>query len=65
MAKKVKSEGLNSQLAIVIKSGKVRLGFKSVVKAIRKGEARAIIFSNNLPVIRQSELLYLAMLGDV
>ena len=65
MAKKVKTEGINAQLAIVIKSGKVFLGFKSVVKAIRNCKAKAIIYSNNLPIIRKSELMYLASLGNV
>ncbi len=65
MAGKIKNEGLNSQLAIVMKSGKTALGYKSVLKAIRTGNAKAIILSSNLPVIRKSELEYLALLARV
>ena len=35
MAGKVKNEGLGSQLAIVMKSGKTTMGYKNVLKAIR------------------------------
>ena len=65
MAGKLKSEGLNSQLALVMKSGKVFLGFKSVLKAMRNGKAKAILLSNNLPVLRKSQLEYLAVLSKV
>lgn len=65
MAGKIKSEGINSQLALVMKSGKVRLGFKSVLKAMRSGKAKAILLCNNLPVLRKSQLEYLAVLSKV
>ena len=35
MAVKKGSEGLNPQLALVMKSGKVSIGYKSVLKTIR------------------------------
>lgn len=54
MAGKNKGEGINTQIALVIKSGKFSLGFKSVLKQIRRGKAKAIILSNNLPIIRKS-----------
>ena len=51
MAGKNKQEGINSQLAIVMKSGKTSLGYKSVLNAIRNGKSKAIILSNNLPIL--------------
>lgn len=65
MAGKIKSEGLNSQLALVMKSGKTNLGFKSVLKTMRGGKAKALILSNNLPVLKKSQLEYLAVLARI
>ncbi len=65
MVGKTKSEGLNSQLALVLKSGKVNLGYKSVLASLRNGKSKAIILSNNLPVLRKSQLEYLAVLAKV
>ena len=48
-----------------MKSGKTKLGFKSVMKALRTGKVKALLLSSNLPVIRKSELEYLAVLAKV
>lgn len=65
MVGKTKTEGLNSQLALVMKSGKTSLGYKSVLKTLRQGRAKALILSSNMPVIRKSELKYLAILAKI
>ena len=65
MDKKNQSQGLNSQLAIVMKSGKTSLGFKSVVSSIRDGKVKVLVLSNNLPVLRKSQLEYLAALAKI
>ncbi len=65
MAKKNKQEGINSQIALVMKSGKANLGFKSVMKALRQGKVKALILSNNLPTVRKSQLEYFAVLAKV
>lgn len=56
-------ENINSKLALVIKSGKYTLGYKSVVKSLRQGKAKLVIVSANTPVLRKSELEYYAMLS--
>ena len=48
-----------------MKSGKVLLGYKATVKAMRKSKAKLVLISNNCPVLRRSELEYLAMLAKV
>ena len=58
-----KNEGVNYQLALVMKSGKTNLGFKSVLKAIVDGRCKAVIVSNNLPVVRKAQLEYYAVLA--
>ena len=65
MDQKNQSQGINSQLAIVMKSGKTSLGFKSVVASIRDGKSKVLVISNNLPVLRKSQLEYLAALAKV
>ena len=38
------------------RSGKVTLGYKSTIKAIRQGKAKLIIIAGNTPPLRKSEL---------
>ncbi|KAG9954470.1 hypothetical protein KCU85_g446, partial [Aureobasidium melanogenum] len=57
------SDSINSRLALVMKSGKVTLGYKSTIKAIRSGKAKLIIIAGNTPPLRKSELEYYSMLG--
>ncbi|GBG26150.1 60S ribosomal protein L30 [Hondaea fermentalgiana] len=61
--KKKSQENLNSKLALVMKSGKYSLGYKSTIKSLRNGKAKLIILSNNTPPLRKSEVEYYAMLA--
>ncbi|KAF9113751.1 60S ribosomal protein L30 [Mortierella sp. AM989] len=62
--KKVKSgEGINSRLALVMKSGKYQLGYKSTLKTLRQGKSKLVIISGNCPPLRKSEIEYYAMLS--
>ncbi|KAJ3117805.1 60S ribosomal protein L30 [Phlyctochytrium bullatum] len=61
--KKNVGESINQRLALVMKSGKYTLGYKSTLKSIRQGKAKLIIISGNCPPLRKSELEYYAMLS--
>ncbi|ODV63861.1 60S ribosomal protein eL30 [Ascoidea rubescens DSM 1968] len=65
MAPKVKKaqENFNSKLALVIKSGKYTLGYKSTIKSLRQGKAKLIVLAKNTPTLRKAELEYYAMLS--
>ncbi|KAJ1983146.1 60S ribosomal protein L30 [Dimargaris cristalligena] len=54
---------INSRLALVTKSGKYVLGYKSTLKSVRSGKAKLILISGNCPPLRKSELEYYAMLS--
>ncbi|KAI8615664.1 50S ribosomal protein L30e-like protein, partial [Chytriomyces sp. MP71] len=56
-------ETINSRLALVMKSGKYTLGYKSTLKSIRNGKAKLLLISGNCPPLRKSELEYYAMLS--
>jgi len=56
-------ESINTRLALVMKSGKYTLGYKSTLKSIRRGKAKLILISNNCPPLRKSEIEYYAMLA--
>ncbi|KAH0729210.1 hypothetical protein KY290_000373 [Solanum tuberosum] len=66
-AKKTKKthESINNRLALVMKSGKYTLGYKTVLKTIRSSKAKLVIIANNCPPIRKSEIEYYAMLAKV
>jgi len=56
-------EGINSRLTIVMRSGKVQLGYKSTLKTLRKGQSKLVLIANNCPALRKSEIEYYAMLA--
>eukprot|EP01024_Parvocaulis_polyphysoides_P035493 TRINITY_DN3143_c0_g1_i3.p1 TRINITY_DN3143_c0_g1~~TRINITY_DN3143_c0_g1_i3.p1 ORF type:complete len:112 (-),score=20.25 TRINITY_DN3143_c0_g1_i3:131-466(-) len=64
-AKKSKktAESISSRLALVMKSGKYTLGYKTTLKTLRSGKAKLIIISNNCLPVRKSEIEYYAMLA--
>ncbi|KFD51413.1 hypothetical protein M514_07626 [Trichuris suis] len=57
------AEGINSRLALVIKSGKYVLGYRQTLKTLRSGKAKLVILANNTPPLRRSEIEYYAMLA--
>eukprot|EP00696_Hemimastix_kukwesjijk_P000001 gnl/Hemi2/1000_TR355_c0_g20_i1.p2 gnl/Hemi2/1000_TR355_c0_g20~~gnl/Hemi2/1000_TR355_c0_g20_i1.p2 ORF type:complete len:115 (+),score=42.68 gnl/Hemi2/1000_TR355_c0_g20_i1:43-387(+) len=61
--KKTPSEGINSRLQLVMKSGKAALGYKSTLKTLRNGKSKLVIICNNCPPLRKSEIEYYAMLA--
>ncbi|KAI9370889.1 50S ribosomal protein L30e-like protein [Aspergillus egyptiacus] len=65
MAPKSKKSGdtISSRLALVMKSGKVTLGYKTTIKQLRSGKAKLVIIAANTPPLRKSELEYYAMLA--
>ncbi|KAJ0417457.1 50S ribosomal protein L30e-like protein [Aspergillus germanicus] len=65
MAPKSKKSGdtIASRLALVMKSGKVTLGYKTTIKTLRSGKAKLVIIAANTPPLRKSELEYYAMLA--
>merc|ERR1712188_97964 len=65
MAKKSKKnqDNINSRLALVMKSGKYTLGYKTVLKSLRSGKSKLILISSNVPPLRKSEIEYYAMLS--
>ncbi|KAL4319304.1 hypothetical protein GQ457_18G006610 [Hibiscus cannabinus] len=58
-------ESINNRLALVMKSGKYTLGYKTVLKSLRSSKGKLIIIANNCPPLRKSEIEYYAMLCKV
>jgi len=56
-------ESINSRLALVMKSGKTELGYKSTLKSLRASKAWLVIISSNCPPLKKSEIEYYAMLA--
>ncbi|PAV20074.1 eukaryotic phosphomannomutase [Pyrrhoderma noxium] len=57
------TESIASRLALVVKSGKYTLGYKSALKQMRSGKAKLVLISGNCPPLRKSEIEYYAMLS--
>ncbi|XP_047982980.1 60S ribosomal protein L30-like [Salvia hispanica] len=58
-------ESINNRLALVMKSGKYTLGYKTVLKTLRNFKGKLILISNNCPPLRKSEIEYYAMLAKI
>jgi large subunit ribosomal protein L30e len=56
-------ESINSKLALVMKSGKYSLGYKSTIKSIIQGKSKLVIISANCPPLCRSKIEYFAMLS--
>ena len=56
-------ESINSRLALVMKSGKYTLGYKTTLKTLRAGKAWLVIIAANCPALQKSEIEYYAMLS--
>lgn len=65
MAKTVTQESINQKLALVIRSGKVVMGYKQTLKSIRNGTSKMVFLSNNCPTVRKTQIEYFAMLAGV
>merc|ERR1711967_224987 len=61
--KKAGTESINSKLALVMKSGRALLGYKTTLKSLRQGKSKLIVISSNCPPLRKSEIEYYAMLA--
>ncbi|KAF8726460.1 hypothetical protein AX14_007848 [Amanita brunnescens Koide BX004] len=57
------TESISARLALVVKSGKYTLGYKSALKEMRSGKAKLVLIAGNCPPLRKSELEYYAMLS--
>jgi large subunit ribosomal protein L30e len=64
MGKKQQTESVNSKLALVMKSGKAVLGYKSTLKSLRRGNLKAIFVASNTPSIVKAEINYYALLAN-
>ena len=56
-------ESINSKLALVMKSGKCSLGYKTTIKSIIQGKSKLVIISANCPPLVRSKIEYYAMLS--
>ena len=58
MPKKNKSSdaGIGSKLSLVMKSGKVVMGYRQTLKALRSGKAKLILIAGNTPPLRKVSL---------
>ena len=49
---KKQMESINSRLALVMKSGKYKLGYKQTLRTTRSGKAKLVIIAENTPSLR-------------
>merc|ERR1712195_309336 len=63
MGKVNSQDNMNQKLALVIRSGKYKIGYKNALRSVRQGTTKLLLIANNCPAIRRTELEYLAILG--
>jgi|Transcript_11128 large subunit ribosomal protein L30e len=60
--KKNNNEGIISKLRLIIKSGKLTIGFKTTIRSLKDGKCKLVIVANNCPPTRRLEIEYYALL---
>ncbi|KAA6387541.1 MAG: putative ribosomal protein rpl30 [Streblomastix strix] len=65
LKQKRQQEGVNSKIALMIKSGKYVLGYRETLQTLRRGASKVVIISSNIPALRKAEIEYYSMLGRV
>jgi len=63
--KKAAAESINARLALVMKSGKVAMGFKSGMKAVTSGKAKLVVIAANCPPVMKCQIEYYSHLTRV
>ena len=58
MSEKTRLQGLNRNLRIVVKTGKIVVGRKNIMRTLRTGTGKLLIIANNLPDDYKQSLLY-------
>lgn len=59
-----KDDTINTRLALVVKSGKFKVGYRQTLDTIRRGRAKLVVIAKNCPPLRKSEIEYYAMLAQ-
>jgi len=60
-----KSMGLDDEVRLLIKTGKVVIGSKRAIQAVKLGKAKGVVLVTKLPKHIESDLLYYARIGGV
>merc|ERR1711879_417437 len=47
------ADSINTRLALVMKSGKYNLGYKTTLKTLRQGKSKLVLISSNCPALRK------------
>lgn len=50
------SDTLGQRLALVVKSGRISMGYKTTMKSLRTGKAKLVLIAANMPALRKSEI---------
>jgi len=58
-------ERLGSNIKLVIKTGKLKLGFRNVIRELQRGNAKMVIIATNMPEERRALLTYLCAIANV
>ena len=57
------SDNFNAKLAVVMATGKYKMGYKSTLRTLRSGTAKLLVVASNTAQLRRSEIEYYAMLA--
>jgi len=64
-SKEKTQDSIKSVLGVVMRSGKVTLGYKTTLESMRKGKAKMIFIANNCPKVVKTQLEYYAALAQI
>jgi len=58
-------EKLRNNIRLILKTGKLRVGFRNVIRALQRGEAKMVIIALNIPKDKRAMITYFCSLANV
>jgi len=58
-------EKISSNIKLAIKTGKIKIGLRNIIRALQRGEAKMIIIASNVPQERMSYIAYLCSIANI
>ncbi len=58
-------EKISNNIKLALKTGKIKMGMRNVIRALQRGEAKMVIMASNIPRERMSYITYLCSIANI
>ncbi len=58
-------EKISNSIKLILKTGKLKIGLRNVIRAIQRGEAKMVVIASNMPPETRGYITYLCSIANV